>query len=106
MRITQIAGTGNIERAFHQQFEAVQEIIDIAKRAGLRAIAVKCDRLVPKRLDDEVGYDPAVILQHPRPVGIENASDFDRYPMKSMIIKEQCFRGTLAFIITGTRAGY
>ena len=88
MRIAEIAGAGEVAVAFHQQFEPVEQIVDIAEGAGLRAVSIDCDRLVAQRLHDEVGHHATVVLQHARAIGVEDARDLDFHVEKTAIVAE------------------
>ena len=49
----------------------------IAEAAGLTTNAVNCDVLTPECLHYEIGRHPAVVVVHPRPIGIENPHHLD-----------------------------
>ena len=57
--------------------EALDQIVDVAERSGLAAVAVDGDRLALERLDDEVRHDPPVARVHARTIGVEDSRDFD-----------------------------
>ena len=81
----QLLGIAEIDRARSPRrrwpssaISARDHVVDIAEGAGLPAVAVDRQRLAAQRLGDEVGDDPAVLLVHPRPVGVEDPGDLDR----------------------------
>ena len=88
----------------HQPHEAVDQIVDVAKRARLASIAIDGNRLPLQGLHDEIRHDAPVVGVHARPVGVEDARDLDLEFMLAMIIEEQRLGAALAFIIAGARA--
>ena len=102
-RIADVDGPNNLVRRSHQAHEPVDEIVDVAERARLRAVAVDRDVASEQRLDDEVRHDPAVVRMHARPVGVEDACDLDAQFVLTPIIEEQSFRAALAFIVARAR---
>jgi hypothetical protein len=58
-----------------QPVNAFDQVVHIAKTAGLHAIAVDGQRLTAQRLLDKVGHGAAIIQAHARPIGIEDAHD-------------------------------
>src|SRR5436190_3433063 len=91
-----------VGRVHHPQ-EALDQIVDIAEGARLRAIALQRDRLVLERLHDEIGDDPPVIGVHARTVGVEDPHHADADLVLAVIIEEQGFGAAFALIITGAR---
>src|SRR5688572_17645397 len=76
----ELTRVAEIERAgqaltFHEAHEALNEIIDIAEAARLAAIAVDGEIVATQSLDDEVRYHAAIIGEHARTVGVEDADD-------------------------------
>ena len=55
-------------------------------------------------LADEVGDDTPIVRAHIRTIGIEDPGDLDLQLMLPMIIEEQSFSATLAFIIAGANS--
>ena len=88
----------------HQANEAVDQIIDITKRARLQSVAEHGDIAAEQGLHDEVRYHAAVVGVHARPVGVEDARDLDAQFVLAPIIEEQGFGAALAFIVAGARA--
>src|SRR5204863_2051822 len=88
----------------HQSRERVDQIVDVAKRAGLPAIAVDRDVTSKQRLDDKIGHDPTIVWMHARAVSIENSRHLDAQAMLAPIVEKQRFGATLALVIAGTRA--
>ena len=83
----------------HQPHQAIDEVVDVAERARLGAVAVDRNIASEQRLDDEVRNDPAVMRMHARPIGIEDARDLDAQFVLPPIVEEQRFRAALAFIV-------
>ena len=88
----------------HQPHEPVDQIVDVAERAGLAALAVDRDVLAAQRLDDEVGHHAAVVRVHARAVGVEDARHLDRQLVLAAIVEEQRLGAALAFVVAGARA--
>src|SRR5207244_1753671 len=80
----QIDRPGEIVRCFHKPDQRIDEIVDVAKGSRLLAFTVNGDGLASQGLDDEIGYDPAVVRVHPRPIGIENPGHLDSQLMLAM----------------------
>src|SRR6185437_14862530 len=102
-RVAEIDRPRDVVRRRHQADEALDEIVDIAEGAGLRAVAIDGDRLALERLNDEVRHDTAIIGVHARPVGIEDARHADPELVLPVIIEEQRLRAALALVIAGAR---
>lgn len=103
-RIAEIHRAVKIVRAAHQLIEPIDQIVHIAKRARLFAVAVDRDRLVRQRLHNEVGYNAPIIRMHARAVSIENARDLYTHFVLSPIIHKKRFGAALAFVVTGADA--
>jgi hypothetical protein len=101
--IAEIDRTGEIV-GFHELDEAADEVIDVAETARLLAVAVDGDVVAFERLDDEVGDDTAVIRQHARAVGVEDADDADVHAVLTVVVEEEGFSDTLALVIAGAGA--
>jgi hypothetical protein len=102
--VAEIARPRHVLRALHQEFEALQKIVDVAERSRLRTIAVDRQRLFLERLDDEVRDNAAVVLEHARPIGIEDARDLDRQLVDAMIVEEQRLGAALALVVARANA--
>ena len=106
----ELVGIAKVDRprefgpCIHHPQKAFDEVIDIAERARLLAIAVDSDGFALQRLDDEIGDDAPVIGMHPRAIGVEDAHDLDVELVLTVIVEEQGLGAALAFIIAGTRA--
>ena len=102
-------GIAEIDRAgeglggVHGEHEAADHVVDVAEGAGLAAVAVDGDVLVPERLHDEVGDDAPVVRVHARPVGVEDAHDLDVDRVLAVIVEEQRLGDALAFVVAGAR---
>src|SRR4029079_10598488 len=85
----------------HEPDESVDQLVYVAEGAGLFPRAVDGQLLTPQRLHDEVGDDPAVVLRHTGPVGIEDPGDADIDLVLPMVVHHQGFGDALAFVVTG-----
>ena len=103
-RIAQIDRPGEGWRTIHQAHQAIDEVADETKRAGLVAVAVQRDRLAGQRLNDEIGDHAAVGAVHAGSVGVENTRDLDFKPGLAVVVKEQGFSAAFALVVTGTGA--
>ena len=86
----------------HEAHQAVDQIVDVAERPRLAAVAVDRDRLARQRLDDEVGDDAAVVGVHARAVGVEDARDLDVDAVLAVVVEEQRFGAALALVVAGS----
>ena len=102
LRITKIARPGDLGRAFHQQFEAPDQVVYEAEATSLTAGAINGNRSAAQRLHDKIRHHPTIILQHTRAVGVEDPRNFDFKRVNAMIVEKQGFRGALPFVITGS----
>ncbi len=84
----------------HHPDDGFDEIIAIAERTRLRSVTKQCDVLARESLADEVGHYPAIVGMHPRAVGIENSHDSRIDVVAAVVIHEQRFGDTFAFVIT------
>src|SRR5690606_5446464 len=94
---------GHTGREVHKSCDALDQILDIAERARLGAVAVKRYRLPLQRLYDKVRNHPPIIGMHAGTVGVEYASNANVDAKLAMIVKEQSFGAALALVITGSR---
>lgn len=102
-RITEIDRRMDDRLVGHKADETIDQVGDVAERARLGAIAIDRDVLAPECLDDEIGYDAAVVGAHARPIGVEDAGNPDVDAVLSVKVTEKRFGGTLAFVVA--RAG-
>lgn len=59
----------------HHSMKPLDQIANITKRAGLRAITVYSESLTLERLIDEIGDDSTIIGAHPRAVSVKYPDD-------------------------------
>src|SRR5574340_410176 len=83
----------------HHPHHALDHIVDITERASLSAVPVYRYVLAPKGLDDKVAYDPAVVLEHPRPVGIEYPYHPYVYPVLPVVVEHEGLGAPLALVV-------
>ena len=88
----------------HHADHALDQVVAIAERAGLGAVAEDRDVLAGQRLADEVRDDAAVEGMHARAVGVEDPHDADVDAVHAVVVHEQRFGGPLAFVVAGPRA--
>lgn len=99
-RIADVDGTrfGGI----HEANGHFDEVVDIAKRAGLGTIPIDSERLIVERLHDEIGDNAAIVGVHTGSVGVENAGKADGNLVGSMVVKKERLCTPLAFIVART----
>ena len=102
MGIAQIDGPGGV--AIHQADQAIDQIVDITKRTTLAAIAIEGDWLTAQGLHDEIAHHTAIVGQHARTVGVEDARDADLAAMHALVIEAEGFSDALALVVTGADA--
>ena len=102
-RVPKIDRSDGALRRVHELEESINEIIAVAEGSRLRAFAVNRDRLAHQRLADEVAHHTAIEWMHTGAVRVEDAHDTDVETVLTVVIKEQCFRCTLALVVTRTR---
>jgi len=104
----EFTGVADIDRAdvgpIHQPDQILHQIIYIAKKARLAAIAIKGERLAFKGLHDEIAHHPAVIGQHPWPIGIEDPRHPDLGAVHAPVVKAQRFGDPLALVVAAADA--
>ena len=89
---------------FHHADDALDQVVAIAERAGLPAVAEDGDVLAGQGLADEVRDDAAVEGVHPRAVGVEDPHDADVDAVHAVVVHEQRFGRPLAFVVAGPGA--
>ena len=99
VRIAEVHRAGEIVRRIHESKQAFDQIVDIAERARLGAIAVDGDRLATQRLDDKVRHDAAIVAMHPRAVCVENSRDLDAQSVLAPIVEEQRLGTPLTLVV-------
>ena len=102
--IADVDGAGDVVGGLHQADDAVDEIVDIAERTGLPAVAIDGDVASEQRLDDEIRDHAAVIGMHARTIGVEDARHLDAQLVLAPIIEEQGLGAALAFVVAGPGA--
>ena len=85
------------------RIDAVDQIVDIAERARLLAVAVDRDVLAAQAWHDEIGHHAAVVGVHARAVGVEDAHHLDAQPVLAAIVEKQRFGAALALVVAGAR---
>ena len=88
----------------HQPHQPVDQIVDVAERARLRAVAIDRDVAPEQRLDDEVRHHASVVRMHARAVGVEDARDLDAHVVLTPVVEEQRLGAALALVVAGARS--
>jgi hypothetical protein len=83
--------------------EPVDEIVHVAERPGLGAVAVDRHRITADRLPDERRHRPPVVGPHPLPVGVEDASDTNRDAVHPVIGHRHRLRVALRLVVDAAR---
>jgi hypothetical protein len=99
-----LAGVTDIHRAdglflIHQTQKAFNQIIDIAKRASLRAVTIDRDVFALERLYDEIGNHPPIVRMHARTVSIKDPHDPDIDAVLTVIVEKQGLGAALALVV-------
>ena len=102
--LPRLTGPVTVVARAHQPDQALDQLVDVAERARLAAVAVEGDVPARERLDDEVGDHPAVVGVHARPVGVEDPRHLDLQPVLAVIVEEQGLGAALALVVAGARA--
>ena len=84
--------------------DAVDQVVDVADAAGLRAVAGHRDRLAGQRLPDEGRDGPAVVRPHPRPVRVEDPHDAGVDPVGAPVGHGQRLGEPLGLVVHAARA--
>jgi hypothetical protein len=101
VRIAQIAWLQQVFRRLHQGFQTTHHIRHIAKRSRLPPVAIDREWLIAQSLRDEVGNNPAIVLQHTRTIGVEYPCNLDGQAIQAIVVVEYCFSCALTFIVAG-----
>ena len=88
----------------HHADHALDQVVAIAERAGLAAVAEDRDVFAAKGLPNEVRDHAAVERMHPRAVGVEDPHDPHIEVVHAVVVHEQRFGRALAFVVAGARA--
>ena len=88
VRIADIDEADDLVLALHEPDEPVDQVVDIAERTRLRAIAINGDVTPKQHLDNEVRYHPPVVRVHARTIGIEDPRHLDAKPVLAPIVEE------------------
>ena len=89
---------------FHYPDHALHQVVDVAKGAGLGAIAVKGDVFSLEGLHDEVRNNSPVVRAHPGAIGVENSNDANIHTVFSMVVEKKSFRTSLPLVVAGSGA--
>ena len=84
--------------------QPADQVIDIAERPRLLAVAEDGDVLIAQRLHDEARHHATVIGVGARTIGVEDADDLDRQAMLPPIVEEQRLGAALALVIARARS--
>ena len=102
MRIPDVGGLRSA--ALEQSHDALDEIVHVAERPGLRAVAVHGEGLAAERLHDEVRHHATIMRSHARSVRVEDAYDASIEIMVAMIRHGHRFRESLGLVVHPARS--
>lgn len=102
--VADVDRSGKVRPRVHHEHERVDEVVDVAERPRLLAVAVDGDILAPKGLHDEVAHDAPVVRVHARAVRVEYAHDLDLDRVLPVIVEEQRLRAALSLVVAGPDA--
>ena len=80
------------------------EVVDVADRPGLHAVAGHRHRLAAQRLPDEGGDRPPVVRAHPRPEGVEDPHDAGVDPVGPAVGRGHRLGEPLGLVVDAARA--
>src|SRR6516162_1631118 len=103
-RVPEVHRPNNPVAGFHEPNQAFDEIVDVAERTRLQAVAVDGDVVIPQCLNDKIRYHTAVVGVHTRTVCIEDSRHLDAQLVLAVVIEEQSFSTALALVIAGAWA--
>ncbi len=104
VRVAEVERAGRLVGLAHEAHDALDQIVDVAERAGLVALAVDRDRLAGQRLHDEVRHHAPVLRVHPGAVGVEDARHLDADLVLAQVVEEERLGAALALVVAGARA--
>ena len=99
VRIADVHRTGEVGE--QQPQRALDQVVDVAHRSRLTAVALNRDRGAGQRLADEVRDRPAVVRAHPRAVGVEDPHDRGVDPVLRAVRGGQCLGEALRLVVAG-----
>lgn len=102
--ITDVDWADEVGFVVHQSEDPFDQIVSIAEGSGLFAFAEDSNRLTGDCLADEVRYYAAVVGMHAWSVGVEYADDTNVDFVHAVIVHEQCFGDSFAFVIARSDA--
>jgi len=86
----------------HHSDHSLEQVVHILETSCLGAIPVNGNRLVLKRLYNEVGYNPAVVWMHIWTIGVKDPDNLYSNLVLLMIVCKEGLGTAFTFIITGT----
>src|SRR5262245_30026564 len=104
LRVSKVYRSDNPVAGFHQPNQTFDEIVHVAERTRLPAVAVDRDVVVSQCLNDKIRYHAAVVGVHARPVCIEDSRHLYAQLVLAVVIEEQSFSTALALVIAGAWA--
>ena len=103
-RVSEIHRSDEIILRLHHADHALDQVVAVAERASLAAVAENGDVFTVQRLANEVRDHASVERMHSRSVRVEDAHDPDVDAIHPMVVHEQRLGGPFAFVVTGPRA--
>ncbi len=101
--VAQVYGTVEVVAIHHGQ-HACDEVVDVAKGAGLLSFAIDGNGVAFECLYDEIADYASIVDEHARTVGVEDTYDANVDVVLPVIVEEEGFCDTFSFIITAARA--
>jgi hypothetical protein len=102
IRVAEVDGQVLVAR--REQVEPPDQVVHVAHGARLRPVPVDGERLPLDRLPEEVRRRAAVVLAHPRPVGVEDARDRGVDALLVVVRHRERFGVTLRLVVDAARA--
>ena len=103
-RVAEVDRPGEVVRRVHHLEQTVDQIVNVAERSRLRAVAVDRDVLADDRLADEVAHDAPIKRVHARAVGVEDSHDANVDVVLPAVIEHERLGSALALVVTGAGA--
>ena len=100
--LTWVAGVYRASKAgfrVHHFHHGINQVINVAKAAGLLTIAINGDVFALQGLHNEVAHHPAIIGVHAWTISIKDAHYLNVELVLAVVIKKEGFGAALAFVV-------
>ncbi|KXV69490.1 hypothetical protein AD951_06380 [Acetobacter malorum] len=101
--ITKVDRTYDLWPCFHKPYKSFNKIRNIAKSPRLLTISIYSYGLVPKSLNNEIGYHTTIFWIHLWSISIKNTHNLHWNSEALIVFITQSFCYTLTFIVTSAR---